>query len=228
MARRRLRPEPGSGATLPLDPPAVSPRTAVIALVAFFIVLGGIGVLIQRAVYATPGGNVTSCRTSAQITPRRFAEAQPMCIDASRTYTATIVTTKGNLVVRLDAKGAPQTVNNFVVLAVNHYYDGMRFWRIQDWIAQTGDPYGSGTWTPGYYLPQEGAVDPGWATDDLGMARPPSGFVNGAQFFMLKLPWPSPGPQAVYNRFGHVVSGDPALQSIDANDHIIDIQVSVR
>jgi cyclophilin family peptidyl-prolyl cis-trans isomerase len=150
-----------------------------------------------------------------------------MCIDPSRSYTARIVTTRGDLVVKLDAQAAPQTVNNFVVLAVNHYYDGMKFWHIQDWVDQTGDPYGSGTWTPGYYLPQEGAVDPGWKAGDLGMARPAGGFVNGAQFFILKLSWPSPGPQTTYNRFGTLTSGNPVLQAIDSTDRIIDIQVSV-
>ena len=227
MARRRLRPEPG-GAALPLEAPAVPRRTALIALAVFVIVLTGIGVAIQRVVYASPGGNVTSCATAPQISPHRYAEAQPMCIDPSRHYTATIVTTRGNLSVNLDAKAAPQTVNNFVVLAVNHYYDGLKFWRIQDWIDQTGDPYGGGTWTPGYYLPQEGPIDANWNTGDLGMARPDNGFVNGAQFFILKLSWPSPGPKAVYNKFGSVASAsDPTLQALDATDRIIDIQVKV-
>ena len=226
MARRRLRPEPGAAA-LPLESPAVSRRTALLALAIFLIVLVGIGVGIQRAVYASPTGNVTSCPTSPQVTPHRFSQAQPMCIDPGRHYTAVITTTRGAIGVRLDAAGAPQTVNNFVVLAVNHYYDGLKFWRIQDWIDQTGDPYGSGAWTPGYYLPQEGAVNAGWNTGDLGMARPPGGFVNGAQFFILKLPWPSPGPQAIYNKFGTVTSGDPVLQAIDSTDRILYIQVKV-
>lgn len=226
MARRRLRPEPG-GAALPLEPAAPAPRQALLVSAAILAALVVIGVLIQRAVYASPGGTVTSCATSPSIATWRYAEPQPMCIDPSRHYTARIVTTKGDLVVKLDAQAAPATVNNFVVLAVNHYYDGMKFWRIQDWIDQTGDPYGSGTWTPGYYLPQEGAINPGWKAGDLGMARPSGGFVNGAQFFILKLAWPTPGPQSTYNRFGSVTSGNPILQTIDSTDRIIDIQVSV-
>jgi peptidylprolyl isomerase len=148
-----------------------------------------------------------------------------MCIDPTRPYFATIVTTRGNVGVRLDAASAPVTVNNFVVLAVNHYYDGMRFWHIQDWMDQTGDPYDNGRWNPGYYLPQEGAVDPGWKPGDLGMARPPGGFVNGGQFFILKLSWPAPGPGAIFNRFGTVVSGSDILQQIDSSDRIVQIQV---
>ena len=230
MARKRVRAAaPGAG-ELPLDPPPVSARRALIGLAIFAAVLIGGGVALQQLVFASPGGSLAGCHTSASLSRYRFSEAQPMCIDVSRHYTATIVTTKGPMVVTLDAKAAPHTVNNFVVLAVNHYYDGMRFWRIQDWIVQTGDPYDAGRWSPGYYLPEEGPIVPsvGWHQGALGMARPPNGFVNGAQFFVLKLDWPNPGPGVTYNYFGQVnTAGLAALQALDATDHIVYVQVSV-
>ena len=67
----------------------------------------------------------------------------------------------------------------------------------------------------------------GWTQGQLGMARPPNGFVNGAQFFILKLDWPNPGPSEIYNHFGSVTSGLPALQSLDSTDRISYISVKV-
>jgi len=230
VARRRIRAAaPGSG-ELPLDPAPVSTRRALIAVAVFaaVLILGGIG--LQQLVFAAPAGPLASCHTSSAISRYKFGGPQPMCIDVNKRYTASIVTTKGTMVVTLDAKAAPQTVNNFVVLAVNHYYDGMRFWRIQDWIIQTGDPYDSGRWSPGYYLPEEGPIVPaaGWHQGALGMARPPNGFVNGAQFFILKLDWPNPGPGVTYNYFGQVnTAGLAALQALDSTDRIVYIKVQV-
>lgn len=230
MARRRIRAAaPGTG-ELPLDPAPTTTRRALTAVAVFAAVLIGGGVALQQLVFAAPSGALASCRTSASVTRYRFGEAQPMCIDVNRHYTATIETTKGPMVVKLDAQAAPQTVNNFVVLALHHYYDGMRFWRIQDWIVQTGDPYDSGRWSPGYYLPEEGPIVPaaGWHQGALGMARPPNGFVNGAQFFILKLDWPNPGPGVTYNYFGQVnVAGLAALQGLDSTDRIVYIKIQV-
>mgnify|MGYP006263854663 FL=1 len=61
---------------------------------------------------------------------REFDEAPPMCIDPEKTYTATMVTSMGTMVIRLNAAQAPKTVNNFVTLARYHYYDGIIFHRI--------------------------------------------------------------------------------------------------
>ncbi len=230
MARKRARPAaPGAG-ELPLDLPQVSARRALIALAVFAAVLIGGGIALQQLVFAAPGGALAGCHAAPSLSRYRFSERQPMCIDVNRQYTATIITTKGAMVVKLDPKAAPQTVNNFVVLALNHYYDGMRFWRIQDWVVQTGDPYDSGRWSPGYYLPEEGPIVPsgGWHQGALGMARPPNGFVNGAQFFVLKLDWPNPGPSVTYNYFGQVnTAGLAALQSLDSTDHIVYIKIQV-
>ena len=226
MAERRVsQAAPGGGATI-LEPPPMGSRAALIGFATFVAVLVGLGILAQQLLAARPAGSITACKTSPAVGRYLYSDPQPMCIDTSKSYRAVIHTTKGDLHLQLDPRSAPATVNNFVVLAVNHYYDGMRFWRIQDWMAQTGDPYDSGSWSPGYYLPEEGAVNPGWKQGDLGMARPPGGYVNGAQFFILKLPWPKPGPGAVYNRFGTVNSADNNfLQQLSGSDRIVYITV---
>jgi hypothetical protein len=73
-----------------------------------------------------------------------FEKAPPMCIDVAKTYTATISTTEGDYTAVLDAKAAPKTVNNFVVLARYHFYDGVIFHRIIDgFMCQGGDPDGT-------------------------------------------------------------------------------------
>jgi len=79
-----------------------------------------------------------------------------MQIDTGKTYVATISTARGDIVVRLDAGAAPQTVNNFVFLAEEGFYDGLTFHRVEpDFVIQGGDPAGNGTGGPGYTVPAE-------------------------------------------------------------------------
>ena len=74
-----------------------------------------------------------------------------MCIDPAHRYTAEIVTSKGTIVIALDAVSAPRTVNNFVFLARYHYYEGIVFHRvIPGFMLQGGDPTGTGSGGPGY------------------------------------------------------------------------------
>ncbi|MFM8416166.1 MAG: peptidylprolyl isomerase, partial [Actinomycetota bacterium] len=82
---------------------------------------------------------------------QRFAEPPEMGIDAKKRYTATMSTSLGEIVIALDAINAPRTVNNFVFLALHHYYDGVIFHRIiKNFVCQGGDPEGSGRGGPGY------------------------------------------------------------------------------
>ena len=89
-----------------------------------------------------------------------YSEPPPMTIDTDKEYTATIETAKGNLVLELFATDVPVTVNNFVFLARDGYYDNTTFHRvIPDFMAQGGDPTGTGSGGPGYDM--DGALDPG-------------------------------------------------------------------
>ncbi|MDQ3575624.1 MAG: peptidylprolyl isomerase, partial [Actinomycetota bacterium] len=114
---------------------------------------------------------------------QRFDAPPPMCIDPDASYTAEMVTTKGTMTIALDALAAPRTVNNFVVLARYHYYDGVSFHRIiPGFMAQGGDPEGSGRGGPGYRfedeLPRPGRYEIG----SLAMANAGPN-TNGSQFF---------------------------------------------
>ena len=137
---------------------------------------------------------------------QKFSEPPPMCIDPSKTYTATMVTNKGTMTIALDPVAAPKTVNNFVFLARYHYYDGVTFHRIiPGFVIQGGDPQGTGMGGPGYKfadeLPRAGRYEIG----SLAMANAGPN-TNGSQFFIIcgmsgmQLP-----PQ--YSLFGKVVDG---------------------
>ena len=199
---------------------AVLVMAAVIALV-----IGG-GILVNRALEPPVPDALANCKTSTQIGPREYLGPQPMCITATQKLTATITTSQGDIVVQLHPEVAPVTVNNFVVLAIHGYYNGLTFWKAEDWVVQGGDPQGNGTGGPGYHLPEEPSND-AWDVGALGMARVPGGPINGSQFFIEKGPWPGGGPTAVYNRFGTVTSGLDKLQAIGVNDTINSITIKV-
>jgi cyclophilin family peptidyl-prolyl cis-trans isomerase len=137
---------------------------------------------------------------------QKFSAPPEMGIDPDKRYTATMSTSMGDLVIALDAVKAPLTVNNFVFLALNHYYDGVIFHRIiNGFVCQGGDPDGTGRGGPGYRfadeLPKAGQYEIG----SLAMANAGPD-TNGSQFFLIsgnngaQLP-----PQ--YSLFGKVVKG---------------------
>ena len=158
--------------------------------------------------------------------PKEFIGPQPMCITASHVYTATVTTSQGDIVIQLHPEIAPVTVNNFIVLSIHGYYNGLNFWKSEDWVVQGGDPRGDGRGGPGYSLPDEPSNDQ-WELGAVGMARVPGGAVNGSQFFFEKGAWPDPGPTAVYNRFGTVVSGMDKAQLLQGGDTIRSITIKV-
>lgn len=140
-----------------------------------------------------------------------------MQIDPDKTYLATFETEKGDIVVELFADKAPNTVNNFVFLAREGFYDNTTFHRvIADFMAQGGDPTGTGTGGPGYTFADEFHPD---LTHDgpgvLSMANAGPN-TNGSQFFLTfaATPWLD-GAHAV---FGKVVEGMEVLQSLTVRD----------
>lgn len=145
---------------------------------------------------------------------QHFDSPPPMIIDTAKTYTATMVTSKGTLEIVLDALGAPVTVNSFVFLARWHYYDGVIFHRvIPGFVLQGGDPTGTGAGGPGYRfndeLPKAGRYELG----SLAMANAGPN-TNGSQFFVIS------GPDGVklpplYALFGKVVKGLDVVATIN-------------
>jgi cyclophilin family peptidyl-prolyl cis-trans isomerase len=145
---------------------------------------------------------------------QRFSGQPPMGLDLSKRYSAEMVTSKGTMVLALDAIAAPRTVNNFVFLARYRYYEGISFHRvIPGFVIQGGDPDGTGAGGPGYKfedeLPQAGKYQIGSLV--MANAGPDT---NGSQFFVIS------GPDGVrlpplYALFGQLVSGRDVLASID-------------
>lgn len=140
-----------------------------------------------------------------------------MQIDAAKSYTATIKTNRGDIVVDLYADKTPKTVNNFVFLAQDGYYNGVKFHRvIPDFMVQTGDPTGTGRGGPGYkfadeFHPSLRHTGPGI----LSMANAGPG-TNGSQFFIthVKTDWLD-GKHSV---FGKVREGMDVVNAIVQGD----------
>ena len=146
-----------------------------------------------------------------------YAEAPPTVIDADATYQAVITTADGEMVFDLFTDTAPITVNNFVALARDGYYDGVSFHRVlADFMAQGGDPTGAGSGGPGYQFEDE--VDGGPAMDRRGllaMANAGPG-TNGSQFFITFAA--AEHLTGNHTIFGELVEGDDVLAAIDLRD----------
>jgi cyclophilin family peptidyl-prolyl cis-trans isomerase len=143
-----------------------------------------------------------------------FTEPPPMTIDAAKTYTATFETSCGTITVALDPRGAPKTVNNFVFLAKQKYFDGLTFHRVvQDFVIQGGDPTGTGAGGPGYEFEDE--LPPGGYTiGSLAMANAGPD-TNGSQFFIVTGLEGTQLPN-MYSRFGRVTSGIEVAQKLES------------
>jgi cyclophilin family peptidyl-prolyl cis-trans isomerase len=159
----------------------------------------------------------TECPAADGSSPkqRKFDGPPPMCIDPSRRYTAEMVTSHGTMKIALDPLAAPKTVNNFVVLARYHYFDGIVFHRIiPGFVLQGGDPEGSGSGGPGYRFEDELPSPGRYELGSLAMANAGPN-TNGSQFFVIS------GPDGIrlpplYSLFGKVVSGLDVVAKIDA------------
>ncbi len=141
---------------------------------------------------------------------KQWSAPPSMTIDPAKSYSATITTTKGVMTVELFARGAPITVNNFVFLAREGFYDGVRFHRIvRGFMIQGGDPEGTGRGGPGYRFNDE-AVTRDYVRGTLAMANAGPN-TNGSQFFIVHQNYPLP---KLYTIFGIVTSGLDVLDAI--------------
>ncbi len=151
----------------------------------------------------------------------KWTSAPSTVIDAAKTYTATVKTDVGTFVIALDAKGAPQTVNNFVFLAQHGFFNCVIFHRvIPGFVDQTGDPTGTGSGGPGYTIPDElpaKASNPAdqYPLGSVAMANTGQPNTGGSQWFIVA------GAQGEslansYSLFGHVTSGMSVVEKINA------------
>jgi len=158
--------------------------------------------------------------------PKSMSYSAPpeMQIDTSKTYVATFVTEKGDVVCELFAADVPQTVNNFVFLAQEGFYDGVTFHRvIPGFMAQGGDPTGTGRGGPGYSFEDEfSSHKHGTGALSMANAGPDT---NGSQFFITYAP--QPHLDGKHSVFGQLTEGMDVLSKIENGDVIKTIDISV-
>ena len=168
---------------------------------------------------AAPATAVPTSHPAAeeQETPLQWSSPPAMEIDPSKSYEAVFVTEIGDFKVRLYPDKAPETVNNFVFLANQGYYDNSTFHRVlAGFMAQGGDPTGTGSGGPGYMFQDE--FDPDLQFDRAGLLamanRGPN--TNGGQFFITYAP--TPHLTGLHTIFGEVVEGADVLNSLRLRD----------
>ncbi len=170
---------------------------------------------------------LTSCAVAPSepaptLKPMSYSAPPPMTIDTSKQYTATIETEKGNLVLELFTSDVPVTVNNFVFLTREGFYDGTTFHRvIPDFMAQGGDPTGTGTGGPGYKFADEFTKHThGTGTLSMANAGPNT---NGSQFFITYAPQPHLNNH--HSVFGQLIEGMDILKALKNGDAIVRITI---
>jgi peptidyl-prolyl cis-trans isomerase B (cyclophilin B) len=165
---------------------------------------------------ASSGPNSNGCMPppSAQPSHQQYSH-EPKLTIARTSYTATIKTNCGTIVVRLDGKNAPHTVNSFAFLASKHYFDNTRCHRLTTsgiYVLQCGDPTSTGTGGPGYRFRDENLAGAKYPAGTVAMANAGPG-TNGSQFFFVYADTALP-PH--YTPFGTVVQGMDVLKRIAA------------
>jgi len=162
---------------------------------------------------ARSGDFASLCQKSDE---KQFSALPPAIIDPERSYTAVIKTEKGDVTVELWPDVAPVTVNSFVFLSCKGYYDGVTWHRVLPlFVAQAGDPTGTGKGGPGYTLPDEFSDRP-FEKGTLGMANTGQPNTGGSQFFIC---YEAQSPlNGRYTVFGQVTDGFEVLQNLTPRD----------
>jgi len=154
-----------------------------------------------------------------------YSEQPPMSIDTGKQYSATIETEKGKLELELFAADVPVTVNNFVFLAREGFYDSTTFHRvIPGFMAQGGDPTGIGCGGPGYKFADE-FTEHAHETGSLSMANAGPG-TNGSQFFITYAPQPHLNGR--HSVFGKLTSGMDVLKTLTNGDKIVKVTIEEK
>jgi peptidyl-prolyl cis-trans isomerase B (cyclophilin B) len=156
------------------------------------------------------------------VATKQWNSPPPMTIDKDKTYRVTMETSKGTIELDLYPKYAPKTVNNFVFLANEGFYDGVLFHRvISNFMIQGGDPTGSGRGGPGYKFEDEFKGNPlTHETGVLSMANAGPG-TNGSQFFITHAPQPHLDNK--HTVFGRVVKGMDVVNAVRQGDQMLKV-----
>ncbi|MHB8644517.1 MAG: peptidylprolyl isomerase [Thermomicrobiales bacterium] len=191
---------------------------------------GGLAATVQAAASAAPAGAASTAQAAASQAPAantadvasrdgKYKSPPPLTIDKTKKYTATIVTNKGTMKADLFVDTAPITVNSFVFLANDHFYDGVIFHRIvAGFVIQGGDPAGTGLGGPGYGFANEpSSFTRNYEKGTLAMAHSAQPNSNGSQFFICLDNLTAKGAlPKEYNIFGKVVQGLDVVDKIAA------------
>ena len=190
----------------------------VIALVIFAV---GFSIFSNMRESAAAQATTTAAQSADQFSygtnSKQYDSYPPMTIDTSKQYTATVKMAKGGqFVIQLLPDKAPKTVNSFVFLARDHFFDGVTFHRVlQDFMAQTGDPTGTGGGGPGYEFENE---DSDLTFDKAGVVAMANAGrdTNGSQFFITF--GPATHLNGGYTIFGQVTEGMDVVNAITLRD----------
>jgi peptidyl-prolyl cis-trans isomerase B (cyclophilin B) len=153
---------------------------------------------------------------------KQWKSAPEMQIDTKKTYKVTMETNKGDIILELYPEHAPKTVNNFVFLANEGFYDGVKFHRvISNFVVQGGDPTGSGSGGPGYKFEDETRGNPlRHETGAISMANAGPN-TNGSQFFITHSP--QPHLDGKHTVFGKVIDSQDVVNAIRQGDKMIKV-----
>lgn len=215
------------------------------ALIAAIIFINRANGPAPAAVVTTPSGSAAASSASPSATacssasfgaplqpsgepadPHVYTSPPPTQIDTTKLYEATITTNRGVIVLCLQPSLAPNTVNNFVALARNHFYDGLKFHRVvAGFVIQGGDPKGDGSGGPGYQFNDE-PVKGKYTEGAVAMANSGPN-TNGSQFFIC-IADDTTKLQPSYNLFGYVVSGMDVALATQQGDVMQTVTVSAQ
>lgn len=181
----------------------------------------------------TPAPTPTSAATwtpAPTITPvlsgqGPYMEEPAMEIDPSKTYLAVIKTRKGDITIQLSPDVAPRTVNSFVFLSRQGFYDGLTFHSVRAFLVQGGDPLGNGYGDAGYAIPLEKS-DTLHDAGAVGLAHPNDNPFGSSQFYIMKSR--RPDLDYLYTVFGQVVEGMDVVNSIERGDIIESIDIEEK
>ncbi len=197
----------------------------------------GVCALLAVLAFACSGNGADETRTGAETpatspalapTPLTFAERPEITISPDKTYFATVETTKGTFRIKLRPDIALETVNSFIFLAREGYFDGVTFHRVirdtpgqPDFVAQGGDPTGTGSGGPGYTLPDEFSDVP-FERGTVGMANTGAPNSAGSQFFITYNDKFQDALNGRFTVFGKVVEGMKVVDALTPRDPATD------
>jgi cyclophilin family peptidyl-prolyl cis-trans isomerase len=212
-----------------LDRIKKNPFTVLLGVVVIGSMVLGLGSTLIPERQVAPALPTATAVVQAAVQPTAVRKTYPampaMVIDAAKSYVATMTTSKGVVKLQLLPAVAPKTVNAFVALSRDGYYDGLTFHRVEDWVVQGGDPTGTGGGGPGYNLPAEFSATK-HVTGTLAMARSSDPNSAGSQFYVVKkeASW----LDGQYTVFGQTLEGMDVINKLVKGDVIQSIVIEEK